>query len=109
MKRKKIMQEMYEDLRIYDHFENVNELQYCIRIIYDDGTIYTDNGRALEPQLLIYILDEGDGMIPEFDTLDEMLELIYEKLDRFKRKKEHVVEIQIYNFMTKKIIQSQKF
>jgi hypothetical protein len=84
-------------------------LNYCFRIIYDDGEIYTHRHLTLTPELLISVFDNGGPMdVPTCNNLEELTTLFYENLDEFHLNKEKVVEVQIINLSTNEIIYSKK-
>ena len=87
-----------------------NGLNYCLRFVYSDGHIYVDEASAISPEALISFIgyDRHSGPC-EFDNLDDMLTLIYEKLDDYELSKNKVVEVQIYNKNTEEITHSKKF
>lgn len=109
------MNEEYEDLTLYDEIIDPNKLNYdnlhyCIRIIYKDGNIYTDGGMSADPKGLIFFLDDGGNEpAPIFKDYDEMLSLIYERLDDYELNKKEAMKLQIFNKTTNEIIYSKKF
>ena len=91
-----------------------NSLIYCIRIVYKDGTIWTDQGKSIDPEGLMFFIDDGEYFTdtnppPVFNNHDEMLTLIYNKLDEYDLKKNEVKEIQIYRTDTNEVYHSKTF
>lgn len=90
------------------------DLIYCIRIVYKDGNVWTDGGMSIDPKYLISFIDDGEHFTavnpaPTFNNHDEMLTLIYNKLDEYDLKKNEVKEIQIYRTDTNEVYHNKTF
>jgi len=100
--------ELYDE--DYSNLPNQDDLNYCIRILYDDGTTTFEGSYTRSPEDLIHVLNDGGcNRMPEWNTLDDILTLVYEELDEWELNKEKVMKLQIYNIATDKVVHSKKF
>ena len=83
-----------------------DDLNYCYRVVYNDGSDYIFEHFCLTPELLISVFSDGGPWTIECNNFDEMLTLFYELIELNTEK---VAEIQIYNILTKEILHSKKF